>query len=452
MSLRLLLLIASFFCLLAQENANAQRNRLDEALFVSLPVKAKGENEAQAKSKATKIALQSALDEVFRRFVVDTKKNNNSKNHSFAKNLSDKNIRALTEDLLLERINFSKNTFYGQASVRFSRDKLFALINKKRLLISHTIAPTFLVIPILVINGKTELWPPQNSWLLTWQTESEATNWLVPFIPIEMASFERIAVLDTIKNTKSMQAALLAERYSAQGIALITASVNTQTQKNAKPQNSKHENNELENSKHENNEQKQKPSPAFILQVSGVLEQKGFPIELPTFSLKSHTQKSHTLAKIGEKNAKQESNAQKLTQELTQGLTQEFAEELATLLTRARSDTLYMLNQLWKAETAHSPKRKRLRIIVEMQNREQWQELKNIFEKTPELISHNLRSISARQAHVVAQHYSSLDPLINSLERKGLQVFARNDNQIATISVRKRIANITNTNSDATKK
>ena len=359
----------------------------------------------------------------------------------------------MTEDLLLERIKFDKNTFYGQASVRFSRDKLFALINKKRLLISHTIAPTFLVIPILVIDGKTELWPPQNSWLLTWQTESEATNWLVPFIPIEMASFERIAVLDAIKNTKSMQAALLAERYSAQGIALITASVNTQNQKNAKTQSNKtksneQKNSEPENSKPENNEQKQKPSQPLVLQVSGVLEQKGFPSELPTFSLKSHNQKSNNLTKIGEEDAKQESSAQ----EFTQRFTQEFAEELATLLTRARSDTLYTLNQLWKTETAHSPKRKRLRIIVEMQNREQWQELKNIFEKTPELLSHNLRSVSARQAHVVAQHYSSLDPLINSLERKGLEVFARNDNQIATISVRKRIADTPNTDSATSKR
>ena len=405
MFLRFLSVFAVFaviFGFFALSSASAQQNRLEEALFVSLPISAQGESEAQAKERAKKLALRAALVEALHRFVVE-----DYRSKSFAASLSDKQIASLTEGFFLESSGFRDQTFYGQASVRFLRDKFFARLHKANLKISYTVAPTFLLLPILETNGVQHLWPPQNSWLSAWKIEGSDNDLLVPIISVEMNSHERIAILDTLQDLQSMQAALLIEQYRAQGIAVVTAKLSlglpTAT---AEPT---AEGEKL--SAQTTDEQARASKVPIILQVSGLLEQAGFPSELPSFTLES------------ELLVEEDSSAS-----LEAG-------SFSALLLRARNETLARLNRIWKEKTAHSAKLQRLSIIAKLRDREQWEEIRHILSETPELTDYNLRSLSTRQAHVTSRYYSSLGSLISALERRGLRVLSREELESASIVV-----------------
>ncbi len=413
MPFRFFTLISAFavviFSPLPLTSASAQQNRLEEALFVSLPINARGETEARAKERAKKIALRVALTEVLNRFVVE-----DDRSKSFAAKLSDKQIVSLTEGFFLERSGFRENTFYGQASVRFVREKLFASLHKASLKISHTVAPTFLLLPVLEIDGVQHLWPPQNSWLSAWKIEGSDNDLLVPVISIEMNPSERVAILDVLKDPKSMQAALLVEQYRAQGIALVTAKLSLGGVAEELPMAIQEESSNKATDK-TTTETAQPVKMPITLQVSGLLEQTGFPSELPSFTLESEL--------LVEKGSEKGSQADLQTS------------SFSALLLRARNETLTRLNRIWKKETAHTAKLQRLSIIAELQEREQWQEIRHILAQTPELTDYNLRSLSARQAHVTSRHYSSLASLISALERRGLRVLSQNELKNASITV-----------------
>ncbi len=341
--------------------AQAQQNRLEEALLVSLPVSVGASDEQEGKKKAAQLALRTTFAEVLHRFVVDEERAK-----TLAQTLSEKQIRALSGALIVETTSFDGKRFTGQASVRFTLERLFARLHKEGLKVSFTVAPSFVLIPIFVREDKTELWPPQNPWLSAWKTESTDKSWLVPITPIEANAAERLAVLDAVKDLRSMQAALLTEQYRAQGIALLSARVHIDAE----------------------------DSSALTLSVSGLLNQQGFPSELPSFTLTMETD-----------------NADKNESEL-----------LEALLVQARTETLYRLNRLWKEQTAHEAKRHRLRIVAELRSREDWTSIEGLFSATPEIVEHGLRSLSARQAHVVVHHYGSPDLLKAALTRRGLIV------------------------------
>ena len=406
MSLRFLSIFAVsavIFGFFALSSASAQQNRLEEALFVSLPISAQGESEAQAKERAKKLALRAALMEALHRFVVE-----DYRSKSFAASLSDKQIASLTEGFFLESSGFRDQTFYGQASVRFLRDKFFARLHKANLKISYTVAPTFLLLPILETNGVQHLWPPQNSWLSAWKIEGSDNDLLVPVISVEMNSHERIAILDTLQNLQSMQAALLIEQYRAQGIAVVTAKLSLGSP--AIPAESTVEG-EKPSAQTTTDEQARASKVPITLEVSGLLEQAGFPSELPSFTLES------------ELLVEEDSSV-----DLAAG-------SFSALLLRARNETLARLNRIWKEETAHSAKLQRLSIIAELRDREQWEEIRHILSETPELTDYNLRSLSTRQAHVTSRHYSSLGSLISALERRGLRVLSREELENSSIVI-----------------
>ena len=390
--------IFNFFAL---AQASAQQNRLEEALFVSLPISAQGENEARAKERAKKLALRAALAEALHRFVVE-----DYRSKSFVSSLSDKQITSLTEGFFLERVSFRDGAFYGQASVRFLREKFFARLHKANLKISYTVAPTFLLLPILEIDGATQLWPPQNSWLSAWKIEGSDNDLLVPVISAEMTPNERVAILDSLKDLQSMQAALLIEQYRAQGIAVVTAKLSLEESSTAVPIAQG-----VESSEQITSTTAQEKKVPITLRVDGMLEQTGFPNEFPSFTLKSEL----VLAEDSRPDLQ--------------------AGSFPSLLLRARNETLARLNRIWKEETAHSAKLQRLSIIAELQNREQWEEIRQILAKTPELIDYNLRSLSTRQAHVTSRHYSSLSSLISAFERRGLRVLSQEALENASIVV-----------------
>ena len=365
--LRFLVFLLSLFLLLLSVDAQdtqAQQNRLEEALFVSLPVSVKATSEQEGKKKVARLALRATFAEVLHRFVVDEERA-----QALAQSLPEKQIRALFETLIVEVAGFDGSRFTGQASVRFVLKKLFARLHKERLQVSFTVAPSFVLIPVFEQTGKTELWPPQNLWLSAWKTEHTDKSWLVPITPIEANTAERLAVLDAVKDLQSMQAALLVEQYRAQGIALLKATVHIDADNAAAP----------------------------TLTVSGLLNQQGFPSELPPFSVSLDS-------------------AGKNQSEL-------LADHLLTdLLAEARTETLHRLNRMWKEQTAHEAKRRRLRIVAELRSREEWTAVEDLLAATPELVEYGLRSLSARQAHVVAYHYGSPSLLQAALARRGLGV------------------------------
>ena len=359
------------------EDANAQQNRLEEALFVSLPISVKATSEQEGKNKATRLALRATFAEVLHRFVVDEERA-----RALAQSLPEKQIRALFETLIVEVAAFDGERFTGQASVRFVLKKLFARLHKERLQVSFTVAPSFVLIPVFEQAGKKELWPPQNLWLSAWKTEHTDKSWLVPITPIEANASERLAVLDAIKDLQSMQAALLVEQYRAQGIALLTATVHIDADNPSAP----------------------------TLSVSGLLNQHGFPSELPLFSVELDSASGSVSESESQSNISADISADLL------------ADFLAALLAEARTETLYRLNRMWKEQTAHEAKRSRLRIVAELRSREEWTAVEDLLSATPELVEYGLRSLSARQAHVVAYHYGSPSLLQAALVRRGLGV------------------------------
>ena len=372
-SLSFLLFFLSLWLLLP--SARAQQNRLEEALLVSLPVSVKATSEEEGKKKAARLALRTAFTEVLYRFAVDEKRA-----QTLAQGLSEKQIRALSETLIVETASFDGELFTGQASVRFVLKRLFARLHKEEMQVSFSVAPSFVLVPVFEHMGKTELWPPQNLWLSAWKTESSDKSWLVPITPIEANAAERLAVLDAVKDLQSMQAALLAQQYRAQGIAVLVATTHIDADN---------------------------PS-ALTLSVSGRLNQRGFPSELPSFSV--------TL------DGASKSVDQSLGKSVDQSPSELFAELLAVLLRQARTETLYRLNRLWKEQTAHAAKRRKLRIVAELRAREEWTTIEDLLSATPELVEYGLRSLSARQAHVVAHYYGSPNLLKAALERRGLVV------------------------------
>ena len=376
--LRFLVFLLSLFLLLLSVDAQAQQNRLEEALFVSLPVSVKATSEQEGKKKATRLALRATFAEVLHRFVVDEERA-----RALAQSLPEKQIRALFETLIVEVAGFDGERFTGQASVRFVLKKLFARLHKEKLQVSFTVAPSFVLIPVFEQAGKTELWPPQNLWLSAWKTEHTDKSWLVPITPIEANAAERLAVLDAVKDLQSMQAALLVEQYRAQGIALLTATVHIDADNPSAP----------------------------TLTVSGLLNQQGFPSELPPFSVELDS-------------ASASGSQSYLSADL-------FADFLATLLAEARTETLYRLNRMWKEQTAHEAKRSRLRIVAELRSREEWTAVEDLLSATPELVEYGLRSLSARQAHVVAYHYGSPSLLQAALARRGLGVSTMKSGDLA---------------------
>ena len=373
-SLSFLLFFLSLWLLLP--SARAQQNRLEEALLVSLPVSVKAVSEQEGKKKAARLALRTTFTEVLYRFAVDEKRA-----QRLAQDLSEKQIRALGETLIVETTSFDGELFTGQASVRFVLERLFARLHKEGLQVSFTVAPSFVLVPVFEHMGKAELWPPQNLWLSAWKTESSDKSWLVPITPIEANAAERLAVLDAVKDLQSMQAALLAQQYRAQGIAVLVATTHIDADN---------------------------PS-ALTLSVSGRLNQRGFPSELPSFSV--------TLDGASK-------SVDKSPSEL-------FAELLAVLLRQARTETLYRLNRLWKEQTAHAAKRRKLRIVAELRAREEWTTIEDLLSATPELVEYGLRSLSARQAHVVAHYYGSPSLLKAALERRGLVVNSMEGDDLA---------------------
>ena len=402
MSSRFLLFL--FFLLslfLLPASALAQQNRLEEALFVSLPVSVNATSEAEGKKKAARLALRTTFAEVLHRFVVDEERA-----LKLAQSLSEKNIRALSQTLIVEVTSFDGERFTGQASVRFVSERLFARLHKEDLQVSFTVAPSFVLIPVFVRMGKTELWPPQNLWLSAWKTESTDKSWLVPIMPIEANASERLAVLDAVKDLQSMQATLLAEQYRAQGIALLVATIHT----------------DAEN-----------PS-VLTLSVSGRLNQQGFPSKLPSFSLERNDEN----ASKRESESESDLPAADLSADLPSDL-------LASLLVEARTETLYRLNRLWKEQTAHTAKRRKLRIIAELSSREEWTAVKALLSATPELVEYGLRSLSARQAHIVAHHYGSPTLLQAALARRGFVVRPLKGNDLAITLPSPRESNAQNT-------
>ncbi len=391
-------------------NAQAQQNRLEEALLVSLPVSVEASVEQEGKKKAASLALRTTFAEVLHRFVVDE-----NRARALAQSLSEKHIRALSETLIVETTSFDGKLFTGQASVRFILEKLFARLHKEGLQVSFTIAPSFVLIPVFVRAEKTELWPPQNPWLSAWKTESTDKSWLVPITPIEANAAERLAVLDAVKDLQSMQAALLAKQYHAQGIAKLVATLHIDAED---------------------------PS-ALMLSVSGQLNQAGFPSELPPFSVVSNSASKSQNKQQGEQEEKPQGEQQGEQEEKPQGEQegeqqgeQEDKQEdesvrlLATLLSQARTETLYRLNRLWKEQTAHEAKRRRLSLIAELRSREEWTAIERVLSATPELVEYGLRSLSARQAHVVAYHYGSPSLLRAALTRRGLIVGKTKDGDL----------------------
>ncbi len=406
--LRSLLFFLSLWLLTT--NAQAQQNRLEEALLVSLPVSVEATIEQEGKKKVASLALRVTFAEVLHRFVVDEERA-----RALAQSLSEKHIRALSETLIVETTSFDGKNFTGQASVRFVLKKLFARLHKEGLQVSFTIAPSFVLIPIFVRAEKTELWPPQNPWLSAWKTESTDKSWLVPITPIEANAAERLAVLDAVKDLQSMQAALLAKQYRAQGIALLKATLHTDAED---------------------------PS-VLTLSVSGQLNQAGFPSELPPFSVVSNSANESQNKQEGEQEDEQE-GGQEDEQEGGQEDEQEGGQEdepegeqdggdsllLAALLSQARTETLYRLNRLWKEQAAHEAKRHRLSVIAELRSREEWTAVEGVLSATPELVEYGLRSLSARQAHVVAYHYGSPRLLRAALTRRGLIVGSTKDGDL----------------------
>ena len=348
--------------------AIAQQNRLEEALFVSLPVRVNATSEAEGKQKAAQIALRTTFAEALRRFVVDEERA-----RRLARSLSERQIRALGETLIVEVEHFDGERFIGQASVRFVLEKLFARLHKEGLQVSFAVAPSFVLIPVFEREGTTEMWPPQNLWLSAWKTENK--SWLVPITPIEATAAERLTVLDAVKNLQSMQASLLVKQYRAQGIALLLATTESDADD---------------------------PS-SLKLHVSGRLHQQGFPAELPPFSVELE----HTSENASD------------------------VDPLSLLLARARTEALDRLNRLWKEQTAHAAKRRRLRIVAELNAREEWKDVERALSATPELVDYGLRSLSARQAHVVAHHYVSKSLLKVALTRQGLKVRSLKDGDLA---------------------
>ena len=418
--LRSLLFFLSLWLLTT--NAQAQQNRLEEALLVSLSVSVEATIEQEGKKKAASLALRATFAEVLHRFVVDEERA-----RALAQSLSEKHIRALSETLIVETTSFDGKNFTGQASVRFVLKKLFARLHKEGLQVSFTIAPSFVLIPIFVRAEKTELWPPQNPWLSAWKTESTDKSWLVPITPIEANAAERLAVLDAVKDLQSMQAALLAKQYRAQGIALLKATLHTDAED---------------------------PS-VLTLSVSGQLNQAGFPSELPPFSVVSNSASKSQNKQESEQEDEQEGEQkdeqegeQKDEQEGEQKDEQEGGQEdeqegeqedeqdggdsrlLAALLSQARTETLYRLNRLWKEQAAHEAKRHRLSVIAELRSREEWTAVEGVLSATPELVEYGLRSLSARQAHVVAYHYGSPRLLRAALTRRGLIVGSTKDGDL----------------------
>ena len=398
--LRSLLFFLSLWLLTT--NAQAQQNRLEEALLVSLPVSVEATIEQEGKKKVASLALRVTFAEVLHRFVVDEERA-----RALAQSLSEKHIRALSETLIVETTSFDGKNFTGQASVRFVLKKLFARLHKEGLQVSFTIAPSFVLIPVFVRAEKTELWPPQNPWLSAWKTESTDKSWLVPITPIEANAAERLAVLDAVKDLQSMQAALLAKQYRAQGIALLKATLHTDAE-----------------------------DPSVItLSVSGQLNQAGFPSELPPFFVVSNSASKSQNKQESEQEDEQEGEqedeqegGQEDEQEGEQKDEQEGEQDggdsrlLAALLSQARTETLYRLNRLWKEQAAHEAKRHRLSVIAELRSREEWTAVEGVLSATPELVEYGLRSLSARQAHVVAYHYGSPRLLRAALTRRGLIV------------------------------
>ena len=370
MSLSRSLLRFLFLLSLLSLPASAQQSRLEEALLVSLPVSVNAVSEEAGKKKASRLALRTTFREVLHRFVVDE-----AGALALVQRLSEKQITALSETLIVETADFDGERFTGQVSVRFVLKKLFARLHKENLNISYSVAPSFVLIPVFVRDGKKELWPPRNPWLSAWKTESSDRSWLVPITPVEANASERLAILDTVKDLRSMQAALLAQQYRAQGVALLTASLETDAEK---------------------------PS-ALTLNVSGVLNQKGFPSELPSFVLEQDST---------DKNA---------------------ADVLTELLIQARIATLYRLNRLWKEHTAHAAKRRRLRIVAELRSREEWTIVESLLAATPEIVEFGLRSLSARQAHVVAHYYTSPQLLKAALEQRGLTALNAKDDLLTVM-------------------
>ena len=388
--LRFLVFLLSLFLLLLPavdaQDAQAQQNRLEEALFVSLPVSVKATSEQEGKKKATRLALRATFAEVLHRFVVDEERA-----RALAQSLPEKQIRALFETLIVEVADFDGSRFTGQASVRFVLKKLFARLHKEKLQVSFTVAPSFVLIPVFEQAGKTELWPPQNLWLSAWKTEHTDKSWLVPITPIEANTAERLAVLDAVKDLQSMQAALLVEQYRAQGIALLKATVHIDADNPSAP----------------------------TLSVSGLLNQQGFPSELPPFSVSLDSASA---------SGSQSDLSADLSADISADLS---ADLLATLLAEARTETLYRLNRMWKEQTAHEAKRSRLRIVAELRSREEWTAVEDLLAATPELVEYGLRSLSARQAHVVAYHYGSPSLLQAALARRGLGVSTMKSGDLA---------------------
>ncbi len=376
-SLSFLLFLSLF---LLPPSARAQQNRLEEALLVSLPVSVKATSEEEGKKKAARLALRTAFTEVLYRFAVDEKRA-----QRLAQDLSEKQLRALSETLIVETASFDGELFTGQASVRFVLKRLFARLHKEGMQVSFSVAPSFVLVPIFEHMGKTELWPPQNLWLSAWKTESSDKSWLVPITPIEANAAERLAVLDAVKDLQSMQAALLAEQYRAQGIAVLVATTHIDADN---------------------------PS-ALTLSVSGRLNQRGFPSELPSFSV--------TL----------DGASKSVDKSVDQSPSELLTELLAVLLRQARTETLYRLNRLWKEQTAHAAKRRKLRIVAKLRAREEWTTIEDLLAATPELVEYGLRSLSARQAHVVAHYYGSPSLLKAALERRGLVVNSMEGDDLA---------------------